>query len=81
MKSFLEFLLTVTRGNFETVTDPGFIDNITGLGGETELFAEFTPVKENTDDWAITEQQRLDLGELVEIYRKQLSLICECAGR
>jgi MoaA/NifB/PqqE/SkfB family radical SAM enzyme len=70
---FFGVSLTVTRSNFPTVTDSGFIDAITDWGGKLILFVEYTPVKENTDDWLITEQQRSQLSELVEVFRKKYS--------
>ena len=72
---FFGVSLTVTRSNFDTLTDSGFIDTITGWGGKLILFVEYTPVQENTDDWLITDQQRQELTKLMEVFRKKYSAL------
>jgi MoaA/NifB/PqqE/SkfB family radical SAM enzyme len=72
---FFGVSLTVTRSNFNTLTDSKFIDFITGRGGKLILFVEYTPIKENTDDWSITEQQRSVLAGLIAVYRKKYSVL------
>jgi MoaA/NifB/PqqE/SkfB family radical SAM enzyme len=72
---FFGVSLTVTRSNFNTLTESGFIDKITGWGGKLILFVEYTPIEENTDDWLITQQQRLELAKLMEVFRKKYSAL------
>lgn len=72
---FFGVSLTITRNSFNTLTESIFIDTITGWGGKLILFTEYTPVKENTDDWVITEQQRSELAELMVAFRKKYSAL------
>ena len=63
--------LTVTRSHFDILTDSGFIDTIIGWGGKLILFAEYTPITTNTDNWLITEEQRLKLSGLMQVFRNK----------
>lgn len=72
---FFGVSITVTRSNFAVVTAPSFIENIARRGGKLILFAEYTPIKENTDEWVITEDQRLELSTLIEGFRKKHSTL------
>jgi MoaA/NifB/PqqE/SkfB family radical SAM enzyme len=53
--------LTVTRLNFESVTDSHFIRTLFNLGCKLFFFLEYTPIKEDTNDWILTNKQRADL--------------------
>jgi MoaA/NifB/PqqE/SkfB family radical SAM enzyme len=67
--------ITVTRTNFDTVTNDEFIRNITSLGCKMLLFAEYTPVKPGTEDWVITDEQRDKLAGLMNTYRSRYSAL------
>jgi MoaA/NifB/PqqE/SkfB family radical SAM enzyme len=67
--------LTLTRSNFETIADEQFIRNITGLGCKFLIFLEYTPIKENTEDWVITDEQRTRLAESMSSFRTQYSAL------
>jgi MoaA/NifB/PqqE/SkfB family radical SAM enzyme len=67
--------LTVTRNNFETITDEKFIGNLTNLGCKLLLFAEYTPVKPDTEDWVITDNQREKLNEIMNSFRAKYSAL------
>jgi len=53
--------LTVTRHNFDTVTDRRFVEYLHGQGCKLFFYVEYTPVSEDTADWVLTDQQRAKL--------------------
>jgi MoaA/NifB/PqqE/SkfB family radical SAM enzyme len=61
--------LTLTRTNFETIMNETFIRELTGTGCKLLLFVEYTPIKEGTEDWVITGEQRNKLAGLINAYR------------
>ena len=67
--------ITVTRQNLDTVSSPGFVQSVTELGGKLLLFAEYTPVDAGTEDWVITDQQRIELADRVQSLRRQYSAL------
>ncbi len=58
---FLSVSLTVTRSNFDTIMDNQFIRDLHNLGCKLFFFVEYTPIREGTEDWLLTEKQREDL--------------------
>ena len=50
--------LTVTRNNFDTITDEGFVKELVEAGCKLFFFVEYTPVSEDTEDWVPTDEQR-----------------------
>lgn len=58
---FWSVSLTVTRSNFNTVTDNAFITYLYKLGCKLFFFVEYTPVTEGTEDWVLTDAQRAEL--------------------
>jgi MoaA/NifB/PqqE/SkfB family radical SAM enzyme len=67
---FFSLSMTVTRSNFRTVTDAAFIGNAVDAGCGFFLFAEYTPVREGTEEWVITDDQRRDMKGLIDSFRK-----------
>ncbi len=61
---FWSVSLTVTRTNFATVTDERFIKNLISQGCKLFFFVEYTPVREDTEDWLLTDEQRGSLLSL-----------------
>ena len=55
---FWSVSLTVTRSNFTSITDYQFIQKLSGLGCKLFFFIEYTPIKEGTEDWLLTDDQR-----------------------
>jgi MoaA/NifB/PqqE/SkfB family radical SAM enzyme len=55
--------LTVTRNNFIEVTENEFVEKLVNAGCKLFMLVEYTPVKEGTENWVLTEAQR---GELVK---------------
>jgi len=66
---FWSVSLTVTRSNFNTITDNQFIKFLTELGCKLFFFVGYTPVQEGTEDWVITEEQRTELLKLRDSFR------------
>jgi MoaA/NifB/PqqE/SkfB family radical SAM enzyme len=61
---FWSVSLTVTKGNFDTITSRKFIKDLVDLGCKLFFFVEYTPITEDTEDWVINEKQR---GKLLSI--------------
>ncbi|MFC2047709.1 radical SAM protein, partial [Chloroflexota bacterium] len=72
---FWSVSLTVTRSNFATITDQQFIKSLTDLGCKLIFFLEYTPIKEGTEDWIITDEQRIDLLTFRDSCRKKYSAL------
>jgi MoaA/NifB/PqqE/SkfB family radical SAM enzyme len=63
--------LTVTRGTFDTLTDPPFIDTLIDRGCKFFLYVEYTPVQEGTEDMVLTPSQRERLTGLMNSYHAE----------
>jgi MoaA/NifB/PqqE/SkfB family radical SAM enzyme len=50
--------LTVTRSNYDVVTDEGFIQNMREQGCKAFIFVEYNPVKKGTEELVVTPGQR-----------------------
>jgi MoaA/NifB/PqqE/SkfB family radical SAM enzyme len=72
---FFSVSFTVTRSNFAVVTDRQFVEGAVAAGCRLFLFLEYTPVREGTDDWVITDAQREEMSGLVEGFRKRFSAV------
>ena len=68
---FFSLSLTITRENFRTVTDPGFVQNAIHEGCRLFLFLEYTPIREGTEGWVISDEQREEMKGLVADLRKR----------
>jgi MoaA/NifB/PqqE/SkfB family radical SAM enzyme len=53
--------LTITENNFEEVTDEGFVKKLVDAGCKLFMLVEYTPVKTGTENWVLTEKQKLEL--------------------
>lgn len=69
---FLGVSLTVTRGNFDTVTEEGFLKDLISSGARVFFFVEYVPVQEGSEELIPTEEQRLALRQLMVALRKKL---------
>jgi len=58
---FWSVSLTVTRLNFNEVTDKKFIKSLLKMGCKLFFFLEYTPINEESEDWVITDEQRNQL--------------------
>jgi MoaA/NifB/PqqE/SkfB family radical SAM enzyme len=68
---FYAVSLTVTRSNFDTVTGEPFIKDLLGLGCQFFVYLEYTPIREGTEDWVITDEQRASLPGTMSAYRQK----------
>jgi MoaA/NifB/PqqE/SkfB family radical SAM enzyme len=50
--------LTITRTNFDEVTDEEFVKKLVDAGCKLFMIVEYTPVREGTEDWVLTEEQK-----------------------
>jgi MoaA/NifB/PqqE/SkfB family radical SAM enzyme len=72
---FFSLSFTVTRTNFDTVTDLSFVQNAISDGCRLFLFLEYTPIREGTDEWVITEDQRDAMKSLVASFRQRFPAV------
>jgi len=72
---FFSISLTVTRANFDIVTDTRFLRGAVAAGCRLFFFLEYTPIREGTEEWVITEGQRQGMRELVAGFRRQFPAV------
>jgi MoaA/NifB/PqqE/SkfB family radical SAM enzyme len=63
--------LTITRSTFDTLTSHEFVRDLVNAGCKFFLFLEYTPIKEGTEHWLLTEGQRSRTMELMHSFRKK----------
>jgi len=68
---FYAVSLTVTRSNYDTVMGEPFIENLLGLGCQFFVYLEYTPIREGTEDWVITSEQRTAISGTMSAYRQK----------
>ena len=61
--------LTMTRSNLVTVTDGKFVNALMKQGCKLFMYVEYTPIREGTEDWVITDQQRTQVADLMNSLR------------
>lgn len=66
---FYGISFTVSRTNFETLTNEFFINNLMASGCQLFFFVEYVPVKEATEDIVITDEQRTALSAILDSFR------------
>ncbi len=70
-KIFFGVSLTMTRENFGIITSRDFIANLLDSGAKLFLFVEYVPVKEGTEDLALSEEQRNRVLDLIQRFRHE----------
>ena len=65
--------ITMTRTNFDKVTDESFAKGLIKGGCKLFFFVEYVPVKEGTEEWVLTENQKKSVAGLMDTLRKRLS--------
>ncbi len=73
--SFFSISLTLTRDNFDTVADPSFIERAVASGCRIFFLVEYTPVREGTEGWVISESQRQAMRGLVAAFRRRFPAV------
>jgi MoaA/NifB/PqqE/SkfB family radical SAM enzyme len=78
---FYSVSITVTRSNFDTVTSERFIGDLVRRGCKFFLFVEYSPIREDTENWVISLEQRARLMSRMHDFRKRYrSLFIEVPG-
>ena len=72
---FFSLSLTVTRENFPVVTEPGFVEHSIREGCRLLLFLEYTPIREGTESYVITDSQRDEMKGLVASFRSRFNAV------
>ena len=72
---FFSISFTVTRANFDVVTDQDFLHRAVEEGCKLFFFMEYTPIREGTDEWVITEDQREGMRGLVAGFRRRFPAV------
>lgn len=72
---FFSLSFTITRNNFSVVTDPDFIENAIRQGCRLFLLLEYTPIREGTEEWVITDEQRDEMKGLVASFRSRFKAV------
>jgi MoaA/NifB/PqqE/SkfB family radical SAM enzyme len=67
--------LTLTRNNFDEVTDGDFVKKLVDAGCRLFMLVEYTPVQEGTEGWVLTETQRLELVRRRDLFRKKYQAV------
>lgn len=66
---FLGTSLTVTRENYNTITSDQFIRKLIASGCKVIFYIEYIPVREGTEDWVPTREQRVQLTKTLDTMR------------
>jgi MoaA/NifB/PqqE/SkfB family radical SAM enzyme len=72
---FFSLSFTITRTNFDTVTEPSFVQSATDAGCRLFFFMEYTPIRAGTDEWVITDGQREEMKGIVAGFRKKFPAV------
>jgi MoaA/NifB/PqqE/SkfB family radical SAM enzyme len=72
---FFSLSMTVTRSNFDIVTDPAFLERAVHAGCRLFFHLEYTPIRGGTDDWVITDAQRQSMKGLVADFRQRFPAV------
>ncbi len=72
---FFSLSFTVTRDTFPVVTDPAFIQGAVDQGCKLFFLLEYTPLRDGTDEWVITDEQRDSMKELVAGFRARFPAV------
>jgi MoaA/NifB/PqqE/SkfB family radical SAM enzyme len=68
---FFSLSVTVTRANYDIVTDPDFLQKAVDAGCRLFFHLEYTPIQAGTDEWVITDGQREAMKGLVAGFRSR----------
>ena len=72
---FFSLSMTVTSANFSTVTDVPFVEAAIRAGCRLFFHVEYTPIRQGTDEWVITEEQRRSMKGLVAGFRQRFRAV------
>jgi len=72
---FFSLSFTVTRTNFDVVTDPDFLARAVEAGCRLFIHVEYTPIRAGTEEWVITDEQRTAMKGLVAGFRRRFPAV------
>ncbi len=61
--------LTVTRSNYDVVTGEDFVRRMREQGCMAFIYVEYNPVKKGTEEWVVTDEQRVEVLKKMAAYR------------
>jgi MoaA/NifB/PqqE/SkfB family radical SAM enzyme len=67
--------ITMTRHNFNEVTDNGFIKQLVDAGCKLFMMVEYTPVEKGTEDWVLTAEQRAGVITVRNAFRAKYAAL------
>ncbi len=67
--------ITMTKSNFNTVTDGELVRDLNKSGCKLFFFVEYTPIDAATESWEVTGEQRKTMTERVAKFRKEHSAL------
>jgi MoaA/NifB/PqqE/SkfB family radical SAM enzyme len=67
--------ITLTRDNFNEVTDDNFIKQLADAGCKLFMMVEYTPVEKGTEDWVLTPEQRAKVVKLRNSFRAKYAAL------
>jgi len=67
--------LTMTRSNFEMVTDEGFVKHLVDSGCKLFMLVDYTPVEKGTEDWVLTPEQKSRVIGIRNSFRSKFSAL------
>jgi MoaA/NifB/PqqE/SkfB family radical SAM enzyme len=67
--------ITMTRTNFDEVTDEAFIKQLVDAGCKLFMLTEYTPVTKETEDWILTEAQKARVVATRNAFRAKFSAL------
>ena len=66
---FYSVSITISKQTFDDIFDEEFVMGLVDLGCKLFFFVEYTPIKEGTEDWIITNEQRDRIMDAVKKFR------------
>jgi MoaA/NifB/PqqE/SkfB family radical SAM enzyme len=63
--------MTVTRSNYDTVMGEPFVERLIDLGCQFFVYLEYTPIREGTEGWVITPEQRARISGIMSGWRQK----------
>lgn len=67
--------LTMTKTNFDEVTDDAFIGQLVDSGCKFFMLVEYTPVTAGTENWVLSEEQKAKVVPIRNSFRKKYSAL------
>ncbi len=69
---FFGVSLTLTQPTMHMLTEPSYVEHLVNLGNKFLLYLEYTPVKPETEELALSPEQTEELMRRMESYRRRL---------